>query len=222
MASIRDRISGALGVATTEQRIEAERQAISAADREIADLRSKQAGNLLDQDPRTAFDGAEALAAAQRKRGIHSDRLEALQALRRQETVDRRGEQKAAALAALKKRLDTGIVPVAARIDAALQELSDSVTAYDVLRKEAFTGWPSNLFPRQDFMTVFDAVDVVASHLNIHRSALFRLPRLLMHLQSGDTFTLAERAKSNADWLVRGFEEMPLPALPEVDEEEAA
>ncbi len=193
---------------------------LSTVDGEISALQAERQRALLELE---SADDVAAIDAKLEHKGrtakIHRDRLTALRGLQRQQATERRQEQKAAALVSLKKHLEARVV-VAGRIDAALQELSASLAAYDEVRRQTFQGWPS-VFPRlQDYMTHHDAVDIVARLLHWpmqHRSSLFRLPNQLRDANL-DPELLAAREQRNSEWLLRDIEEEPLPALPEAEE----
>ncbi len=84
---------------TPEQRLAAERGAISDVEQEIVGLREIRAAKLLDDDLAEALKIGEKIAAAERRLGVHRDRVEALKREVRRVEQERLDRERAALIA---------------------------------------------------------------------------------------------------------------------------
>jgi hypothetical protein len=200
---------------TAAHRIAHERQAISDCEREIADLQKARDEQLLADDPGIALATSDKLAAAERRLAVHEKRLKAFEGQGRREATDRRQQQKTEALAAFEKQF-AGRGAAAARVGAAVKELSESLKEYRAACRLPFASWPHDLFPS---IKTFEgssysyAESKIGGALRMQSASPALFDALGARL--GD---LAERDIALGASIFEDIRNSPLPKQPEIDE----
>ncbi|HZR74551.1 hypothetical protein [Bradyrhizobium sp.] len=205
----------------TPQKIATAKRLIEAGEQEIAALRTALSAALLSEDDSEAIKITEKIAAIEKRIALNQQKLAALGKQGRKERTADREQRKTEALAAFEKSLSE-TAGIAAKIDKAVDDLAAALKEYRAAKRKPFDKWPADLFPSlkifEGFMYGYADNHIGAAlHMKSPGNAHTLLTALPERLGS-----LAEADIKSAAALIADIKSMPLPAVRDDTESEAA